>query len=304
VEGLHAGADDYLVKPFTARELLARVGAHLTMARIRREAAERERELRRALERAHSDLEVKVLERTSDLQRAEEDLRALSGRLLQTQDEERRRIARELHDSSGQMVTALGLNLAVLQREINPESARAAKTMNECLALVQEMSKELRTISHLLHPPLLDESGLGSALRWYVEGYAERSKIPVELEIPEDLGRLSSEMETAIFRIVQECLTNIHRHSGSDTAAIKLTRDTQQVRLEVRDYGKGMPTAGDGASRGGKPGVGIRGMRERIKQLRGTLEIKASGNKGTVVIAVFPLAPGAATEAQREHAVN
>ncbi|HWF38554.1 MAG TPA: response regulator [Candidatus Acidoferrales bacterium] len=305
VEGLHAGADDYLVKPFTARELLARVGAHLTMARIRREAAERERELRRALERAHSDLEVKVLERTIELQRAEEDLRALSGRLLQTQDEERRRIARELHDSSGQMVTALGLNLAVLQREIKPDSARGTKTMNECLALVQEMSKELRTISHLLHPPLLDESGLGSALRWYVEGYAERSKIPVELEIPEDLGRLSSEMETAVFRIVQECLTNIHRHSGSDTAAIKLTRDAQQVRLEVRDYGKGMPTGTDGASRdGAKPGVGIRGMRERIKQLRGTIEITTSGNKGTVVIAVFPLAPDAATEERPEHAVN
>jgi signal transduction histidine kinase len=305
VEGLQAGADDYLVKPFTARELMARVGAHLTMARIRREAAERERDLRRALERAHSDLETRVLERTLELQRAEGDLRALSGRLLQTQDEERRRIARELHDSSGQMVTALGINLAVLQREINRENSKAEKAINECLDLVRDMSKELRTISHLLHPPLLDESGLGSALRWYVGGYSERSKIPVELEISPDLGRLPSELETAIFRVVQECLTNIHRHSSSPTAVIKLTRKAHEVELEVRDQGKGMPPELDGMPRdGARPGVGIRGMRERIKQLRGTIEIKSGDGKGTTVIATVPIATAVPDGIQAAAAIN
>jgi signal transduction histidine kinase len=304
VEGLQAGADDYLVKPFTARELLARIGAHLTMARIRRDAAQTERELRRALERAHSDLEAKVLERTIELQRAEEGLRALSGRLLQTQDEERRRIARELHDSSGQMVTALGINLAVLQRELDGKGNKAEKTLMESQEMLREMSQELRTISHLLHPPLLDESGLGSALRWYVEGYSERSHIPVELEISNDLGRLSSELETAIFRVVQECLTNIHRHSGSETAEIRLTKDKQQVMLEVRDYGKGMETETGASGDGVRSGVGLRGMRERIHQLRGRLDIRSNHDKGTTITAVFPIGSGASSEAQPIEAAN
>jgi len=143
------------------------------------------------------------------------------------------------------------------------------------------MSKEIRTLSHLLHPPLLDEVGLTSALRWYVEGFAERSKIPVTLELAPDLERLSRELETAMFRIIQECLTNIHRHSGSATACIRTRRENNEVVLSVSDEGKGIvPT--------GMPGVGIRGMRERVRQLGGTLEVR-SGNPGTSVIARLPI---------------
>jgi signal transduction histidine kinase len=164
--------------------------------------------------------------------------------------------------------------------------------------MLREMSKELRTISHLLHPPLLDESGLGSALRWYVEGYSERSHIPVELEISAELGRLSSELETAIFRVVQECLTNIHRHSGSETAEIRLMKDANRVTLEVRDFGKGMKAESGANGNGAKTGVGLRGMRERIHRLQGRLDIRSNENKGTTVTAVFPLSSSTSPEAQ------
>src|SRR5205085_3981382 len=149
------------------------------------------------------------LELNTDLteqKRAEENLRTMSGRLLQLQDEERRRIARELHDSAGQMLVALDMNLASVgndSEKLRPESIRS---IAECKQLVQELSRELRTISHLLHPPLLDEAGLPSAVRWYVDGYAKRSKIPVKLELAPDLGRLPRDLETTVFRIVQECL--------------------------------------------------------------------------------------------------
>jgi signal transduction histidine kinase/DNA-binding response OmpR family regulator len=205
VEGLQAGADDYLVKPFTARELLARVGAHLTMARIRRDAAERERELRQALERAHSDLEVKVQERTSELQRAEQDLRALSGQMLQTQDEERRHIARELHDSAGQILAVLGMQLARIARKSEKTLPEVSKETKNAAELVQQLQKEIRTTSYLLHPPLLDETGLSCAVAWYMEDLKERSGLDIQLVIPDDFGRVPRNMELVIFRLVQEC---------------------------------------------------------------------------------------------------
>jgi PAS domain S-box-containing protein len=225
----------------------------------------------------------------TERKQAEENLRLLSGQLLHLQDQERRRIARELHDSSGQILAALGMNLAVAQSgdKIDP---RAAKALHESIGLVQQLSRELRTISHLLHPPLLDEVGLASGLRSYLDGFTERSKIRVDLEIPGDLGRLPQDLETALFRIVQECLTNIHRHSQSPIARIRVTRSDSQISLEVEDRGKGIPPEKRQVMNSdGTAGVGIRGMRERLRQLGGSLEI-SSTETGTVVVARLPFA--------------
>jgi PAS domain S-box-containing protein len=226
----------------------------------------------------------------TERKRAEESLRLLSGQLLHLQDQERRRIARELHDSAGQILAALGMNLSLVGSENGNIAPRAAKAIQESVGLVQELSRELRTISHLLHPPLLDEVGLASGLRSYLEGFTERSKISVDLELPEDLGRLQQDSETAIFRIVQECLTNIHRHSESPVARIRIRRTDSEVSLEVEDRGKGIPPEKRQAmDSGGTAGVGIRGMRERLRQLGGSLEIN-SNDKGTVVVARLPVA--------------
>src|SRR4029077_11859919 len=184
-------------------------------------------------------LEELVHERTEALDSANQNLHALSARLLQLQDEERRRFARELHDSVGQSLAGLSLNLSAVRTGIE-RLANTANALSESEAMVQEMSKEVRTISYLLHPPLLDEAGLASALRWYVEGFTQRSKIQVEAEFPDDFGRLSQELETAVFRVVQECLTNIHRHSGSPTAKVRIARFNGLVFVEVADRGKGI----------------------------------------------------------------
>src|SRR5258705_8548517 len=165
-------------------------------------------------ERHCRDLEERVQQRTAELAAANHNLGELSARLLHLQDEEGRRIARELHDSVGQTLAALSMNLAAVGADIE-RLAKTATTIADSTALVNDMSSDIRTISYLLHPPLLDEAGLSSALTWYIKGFSERSKIEVELRMPEDFGRLSRDLETAIFRVVQECLTNIHRHSGS-----------------------------------------------------------------------------------------
>jgi PAS domain S-box-containing protein len=226
----------------------------------------------------------------TERKRAEESLRLLSGQLLQLQDQERRRIARELHDSAGQLLAALGMNLSLVESEDGNIAPRAAKAIRESVGLVQELSRELRTISHLLHPPLLDEVGLASALRSYLDGFTERSKIKVDLELPDDLGRLPQDLETSVFRVVQECLTNIHRHSESPDARIRISRSDSEVSLEVEDRGKGIPQEKrEAMDSGGTPGVGIRGMRERLRQLGGSLEIRSS-RRGTVVVARLPVA--------------
>jgi PAS domain S-box-containing protein len=227
----------------------------------------------------------------TERKQAELNLRELSSRLLQLQDEERRRIARELHDSAGQIITAVNMKLTSLMNSSagSPETSDGVK---ESLRLIRELSNEIRTISHLLHPPLLDEVGLSSALRLYLEGFAERSGIKAKLEIPDDFERLPRDLETAIFRIVQECLTNIHRHSGSPTAKVRISRIGTDIRIEVEDDGKGMsPQKCLDIESGGKAGVGIRGMRERIRQLGGTFEIHSEATRnGTAIVALLPAA--------------
>jgi two-component system, NarL family, sensor kinase len=211
----------------------------------------------------------------------------LTVRIQQTQDEERRRIARDLHDSVGQLLAALSMNIARVTDESHKLSPDVAKLVTENASLVNQITNEIRTISHLLHPPLLDEVGLPSALRWYADGFAQRSKIQTTLDMPEKLDRLSPETEIAVFRAVQECLTNIHRHSGSSSCSINVVQDADQLRIEVRDSGRGIPEARQ-STLTSSGGVGLRGMRERIRQLGGTFEIESSP-KGTVVAVTLPV---------------
>ena len=250
------------------------------------EARRRENE---ALRREQGELEQKVRQRTAELDTANQGLRELTGRLMQSQDDERRRIARELHDSVGQTLAALAMNLTRVQTDIEKLS-QTAKTIVDSSALVQEMNTEVRTMSYLLHPPMLDEAGLASALRWYVDGFTQRSGIQVDLEIAEDFGRVQPEVETAVFRTVQECLTNVHRHSGSKTANVRLLQSGGELCLQVKDDGTGMAAEKlDQIASDGTPGVGIRGMRERLRQFGGTLEVD-SNHTGTTVEVRVPVA--------------
>ncbi|MCU1296069.1 MAG: hypothetical protein JWO91_347 [Acidobacteriaceae bacterium] len=246
---------------------------------------------------ARSQAELETSHQCAELQRTleqrTEELRELSSHLMQIQDEERRNIARELHDSAGQIVVAIGMNLVSLQRTLQKASEGRCKRgknrisidnglalVDDSIELVGQLSQEVRTISHLLHPPLLDEVGLRSALQWYVEGFTERSAIAVELKLSADLGRLSRDTETAIFRIVQESLTNVHRHSGSRAASIHIFRVNVSVLIRIADIGTGMK---EGKLRSG---VGIQSMTERARKLGGRLEIE-SGKQGTIITAVL-----------------
>ncbi len=431
VEGLDAGADDYLPKPFSARELMARVRSHLAMEKVRREAEERERKLRaeaefernrirelfmqapaaigllsgpehrwtfinaeylrvtgrlraedfigktvreslpeiegqgffelldtvyesgvpyvgtvakaflnrvatgqpeeayfnfvyqpvrnfkgnveeiqiHAVEVTHLELakrelrslsdglELQVSARTHELEqqngeilRQSEQLRELSNRLLKTQDDERRHIARELHDSAGQLIAALGMSLASINQQAR-ENPSVVKALGNAQNLVQELNKEIRTTSYLLHPPMLDENGLSQAIQWYMEGLRERGGLEIELDISAEFGRLPADLELAIFRIVQESLTNIHRHSFSKTAKIRLSRSIHTVLLEVQDQGKGISPDKLAAIKAQRTGVGITGMRERVRQFKGELEIESKGIGATISV-TFPMPPG------------
>jgi two-component system NarL family sensor kinase len=181
------------------------------------------------------------------------------------------------------------MNLGVVMSQSQKLDPVGVRAIAENAALVEQISSEIRTISHLLHPPLLDAAGLASALRWYVDGFSERSKIKVDLDIPDEIGRLSDESEIAIFRMVQECLTNIHRHSGSSAALIRLRTEDHRILVEVQDEGKGIsPEKQLALKTSGRTGVGFRGMRERLRQLGGSLDIQSDGT-GTAVIATLPV---------------
>lgn len=255
------------------------------------------------LKLVHDELEARVNQRTAELRSAEAGLRMLSGRLMQLQDEERRRIARELHDSSGQALAALSMCLSMVERDKAKLSERASRNLSDATRLVRELSQELRTMSHLLHPPLLDEAGLESALRWFVEGFAQRSGIEVNLDLAPDLGRLPKEMEIAVFRIVQESLANVHRHSGSKTADVRVARGSQKVTLEIRDEGRGLVADGKPSSAPSLPGVGIQGMRERVRQLGGNFEIHSDHGQ-TLVRAEIPLQAADAPSNQMARATS
>lgn len=224
-----------------------------------------------------------------ELERKNAELRQLSARLLQIQDEERKRIARDLHDSTGQSLAILAMNLEQLRVKTENISPSLAATVSDTREIVDKIITELRTISYLLHPPLLDELGLASALRWYADGLAERSELKINLDLDNTLGRLPADLETALFRVVQECLTNIHRHAASPTATIGLRVSSGNIVLEVADTGTGMsPEKLAKTAAGGLPGVGLRGMRERIEGFNGKLEI-LSGKEGTTIKILIPL---------------
>jgi PAS domain S-box-containing protein len=231
----------------------------------------------------NTGLLIAVVQDVDQARRAEEAVRKLSGRLLQLQDEERRRIARALHESAAQTVAALSMNLQRMERMSLP--AHAIETLADSLDLVTQCSREIRTLSHLLHPPLLEEAGLPSSVRWYVQGFASRSNVEVSMDLADDLGRLSTELEITLFRVVQESLTNVHRHASSQKAAIRLRRSGPEVVLEIEDDGIGIAT--DVLERvrsqsAAAVGVGIAGMRERLSQLGGSLELQSS-TRGTLV---------------------
>ncbi|HLZ40769.1 MAG TPA: response regulator [Candidatus Sulfotelmatobacter sp.] len=404
VEGIDAGADDYLVKPFSARELLARVQTHLELARVREESNEllrkNEQRLRafvsasadvvfrmnpdwtemyyldgkgfiadtkkpssiwlsdyipaddqervssvikqaiqsksvfqlehrifradgslgwtssraiplldeqgeieewfgaasditarklieEELREAQTKLELRVRERTEELERVQEDLRDLSGKLLLLQDDERRRIARDLHDSAGQLLAVLGMNLDQLEDE-SKNNVPLAQKVGEARELVQRVTQEIRTTSYLLHPPLLDESGIPAALKMYVDGLTQRTRLKIALNIPDNFGRLNHEIELTMFRIVQESLTNVIRHSGSETAEIRITRSSDQVTLEIKDQGKGISDENLAALNEFAPGVGIRGMRERVRHLSGEMKVHST-SPGTTVSIRLPI---------------
>lgn len=232
-----------------------------------------------------------------DLHRKTRQLEALTAHMITLQDKERRRIARELHDSVGQLLVAIAINTDMVKAETEKLSVEAAKRASETSVLVKEASKQIRTISYLLHPPLLDEVGLVSALRCYIEGFSERSKIATRLEVPRELAGLSKEMELCVFRVVQECLTNINRHAASPTAAVRVVQDGACVRVEIEDSGQGISREKEAAVTSAVHyGVGLRGMRERLRQLGGALRIQSSG-QGTRVTAVLPIGQAIAAAA-------
>jgi PAS domain S-box-containing protein len=248
-----------------------------------RQSEERHRALAETLENMVATRTRELEERNSDVLLQSEMLRKLSVRLMETQDEESRRIARELHDSAGQIVAALSMNLGRMLMELKNADPKLLQLAQETRRYAEELDRELRTTSYLLHPPMLDEIGLRAALAWYVDGLKQRAGLEVELNIDGALERPSRDRELAVFRIVQECLTNIHRHSGSKSAHIKIARQGADILVEVRDAGRGIPEDQLKRIQAKATGVGLRGIRERVRQFAGELSIESQVGVGTTI---------------------
>lgn len=248
---------------------------------LERRVEQRTEELTQALAMLQSEMEIR--------KEAESQFRQLSVRLMTLQDEERRRIARDLHDSAGQTLSALKMEVASLQH-LAKGMHGVSRLVDDVNALADEAIKEIRTTSYLLHPPLLDEAGFASAALWFVEGFSKRSNIEIECDIPQQGDRLPRESELVLFRVLQESLTNVHRHSGASTAIVRLTIDQGRLELEVTDNGGGIEETklAQVHEPSGQMGVGIAGMRERVRQLGGHLELESS-KAGTKVRVSLPI---------------
>lgn len=229
-----------------------------------------------------------VIHDVTELATSHEELRRLSQQLMNEQDSQRRRLARELHESAGQSMASLKMTLGRLREAVAENPALVSDLLDSAVHLTDGAIRELRTVTYLLHPPMLDDAGLSPALRWYTRGFAERSGIRTMLTISEFFPRYSQDIETTVFRIVQEALTNVHRYSGSKSAEVRLWRDDATFYVEIRDQGCGFPPA---TERRAELGVGISGMRERVKQLNGAFEISSVPGQGTTVRAVLPAVP-------------
>ncbi len=273
-------------------------GRLLGFAKVTRDVTPRMK-VQEELQRANADLAAEVRKRQAgerEVERSARSLRDLSSRLMRAQDEERRRIGRELHDSVGQYLSMLKMHLESLDLSTQRSPSQLAAEIGRCVHLAEDSLKEVRTVSHLLYPPTLEEMGLKSAFPWFLEGFSRRSDIQTTLEMDADFPRLPSDSEVALFRVLQEALNNVHRHSGSTKAFIRLYMHDRHVNLEIRDFGKGIP-AGllDESSKDwmGSQGVGLRGMRERMRQLGGDLAVH-SDKYGTEIHASIPLESAAA----------
>jgi len=269
---------------------LAVTGDITERVRVHEQLRKNEEDLRTLADELEKQVHIRTQEleqRNAEVLQQSEQLRELSNRLLRTQDDERRHIARELHDSAGQIIAALSMNLATMAQNITSNQPQG-KALADSQDLVRQLNQEIRTTSYLLHPPLLDETGLPGAIHWYIKGLMERSGLSIDVKIADDFGRLSSEMELALFRIVQECLTNIHRHSGSDAAIVRLARADGNVKLEVEDEGTGIPAEKLRGIRAQRSGVGITGMRERVRHFNGVMDIRSNG-AGTKISVMLPV---------------
>ena len=267
-------------------------GELVGFAKVTRDVTERMR-AHEALREANKSLQSEVAERKSAqrlLEASERSLRLLSRHLLRAQDEERKRIGRELHDSVGQYLAVLKMNLDSIKVSNRADLTPLHAQIGRCSDLADQTIKEVRTISYLLYPPMLEELGLRSSMLWYLDGFGQRCGIKTEVAVPADLPRLPRDVELAVFRVLQESLTNVHRHSGSETVAVRAEIEAGAVLLEVKDQGKGIPAEvlkESGYDERMALGVGLRGMSERTKQLGGTLEVLSSG-EGTTIRATIP----------------
>jgi PAS domain S-box-containing protein len=253
-----------------------------------RQSEQRFRDLATKLELEVQARTAELRKRTEEVEKQSEQLRALSIRLMTTQDEERRYIARELHDSAGQTITVLGMNLSLLGKKIKDRAPELQKEIEESQETLSQLSREIRTASYLLHPPLLDEAGLKAAIDGYATGLVARGALSIDVQISDEIGRVAPELELIVFRVVQESVTNIIRHSGSKTAVIRIYPDNSHLKVEIRDFGHGMPSERLNAIQSQGSGVGVRGMRERVQHFGGEMTI-ASDASGTAIHLSLPV---------------